>query len=211
MNFADYAALPIIADLDFKLQPGWRQVHPDRPAQPWAKDLAKKLAGTHGRAAVSTLEAQLQTVHADFARLDDPYGRFAARVPDEDPRVVCTLFYRSNFALEETSELASAEAYEHDLKHADSEPGALVDIVNVWREKVPAGEYAGQYSIIHFHDLATDERHDEERVAIGLFPTGSSQVLEMVFTTPAVGANTDHLVELVRSSLASMTVKLEAR
>jgi hypothetical protein len=33
----------------------------------------------------------------------------------------------------------------------------------------------------------------------------------MVYTTPEVGANTDHLVELVRESMASMTVKLAAQ
>ncbi|GAA4188117.1 hypothetical protein GCM10022288_14120 [Gryllotalpicola kribbensis] len=208
MNFAEYAALPIIADLDFKLQPGWRAVRPAQPAEPWAKDLAKQLAGRRGRAAVKSLQAQLEAVHASFARLEDPYGRFAVRVPDEKPQVVCTLFYRGNFALDEKSELASVEAYERVLHKPDSEPGARVEIVNVWRETVPAGEYAGQYSVIHYHDLATDEKHDEERVSIGLFPTGSSQVLEMVYTTPEVGANTDHLVELVRESMASMTVRL---
>lgn len=211
MDFTEYAALPAIDDVDFKLQPGWHRVHPERPVQPWAKDLAKKLAGRAGRAAARALEEQLERVHADFARLDDAYGTYAVRVPDGDPRVVCTLFFRSNYALDERSPLASVEAYERDLHRPDSEPGIRVDIVDVWRETVPAGEYAGQYSVIHFHDLASDERHDEERVSVGLFPTGSSQVFELAFTTPEVGANTDHLVALVRQTMASTTVKLAAR
>ncbi|HEY0248959.1 MAG TPA: hypothetical protein VGC45_11930 [Gryllotalpicola sp.] len=208
MSFAEYSALPVILDIDMKLQDGWRQVVPGKPAQPWARQLAKQLAGRHSRAVRAGLEADLVRVHEDFAALDDPYGRFAVRVPDGDPRVRCMLFYRPNFALDESSPLYTIDAYEKDLRVPDSEPGASVDVVKVWRESLPLGEYTGQYSIVHYQDLQTGDRHDEERVAIGVFPTGASQALEIAFTTPEVGANGDGLVDLVRASLQTLTVTL---
>lgn len=208
MDMAEYDALPEIDDIDMRLQDFWYQVRIDQPEDAWVKRTLQRAApGLRGKEKAH-LATELEAVWENFAAIGDPDSTYLVRVPDEPQLVVCWLRYRINYALEETSELFSPENYEADARVPDSEPGAHVEVISVWRQDVPSGVSVGQYATVRYNNLVTGALRVEERVSVAVFPTGAGQMLEFVFTTPHVGANTDHLVSLVQESMQSLTVKL---
>lgn len=208
MDIAEYNSLPEIEDLDFNLQDSWVRVRLDHPQNEWVKWALGRIAADADRKVKKRLEAQLRELWSIFASQHDEYSRYLVRVPASTHEVVCWLRYGVNYAFDEKSELFSPENYEAYARKPDSERGAHVEIISVWRQTVPAGECVGQYATVHYTHLLTGASHVEERVSIAAFPTGAGQMLEFTFTTPFVGANTDHLVSLVQESMQSLTVKL---
>lgn len=210
VSFEERSRLPGLADFDMKVQPGWLYLNFDKPKEVWLSDslgIVDERDGALPAEARATLRGELARVWDNFSKDRDPVALVAARVPQGELHVVCTSFARFNGARAASWPQASPENYARELVKPDSGRGLHVDTVDAWRDEFPNGTSVTAYFLMHY-DMG-GRQWTEERVSSGYFPHASSQMIEFAFTTPAVGANGDHLPMLVREMMQSVTVVLD--
>jgi len=198
-----------ILDFDFNVTTGWYGVDLDPAATSrWAVDLSQDVVGDSGDADERTeLRGELQGVRDRLVTIGDPYMRAAVLIPaGERARVRCVLAFR----ITEPDYGADPVRYEQELA-ADAghvQPGERFDIVKTWNVPVNAGLAVGAYDLITYTDPGAEYGRTEGRTVIGVFPSGSSQIIEFVFTT-AEPASFSDLVDVSMACVATLTVTLE--
>lgn len=191
-----------IVDLDMQLGDGWYDIEFENPQ--WPNDLARSVAQSlEEREALKDHLAIMQRSHAKVAALGA--GVWVLLRPDVPGRSICTLSYGVSPKGD-----ATADAYEQMLASDGGrhEPGVHFDIVRTWQVDIDAGVAVGAYNLIGYADLAYDGVASEERTLFGVFPTGSSDVVEITFKTLARDAF-DNFVAQTVAWVSTLEVELE--
>jgi hypothetical protein len=88
-------------------------------------------------------------------------------------------------------------------------PGARSRDLTIWRDEIPAGELVGLYQRIEFTEPGQPEGQLSERTMFGVFPTGSSDMLQFTFTSDDFAAFGDMRAE-TQAIVATLSVKTAA-
>jgi hypothetical protein len=190
-----------IVDLDMQIGDGWYDIEFDDPN--WADEVARTVAETpEQRDALQKHLAIMQDSHANLAAMGA--GVWVLLRPDVPERSICTLSYGVSPKGD-----ATPDAYEQMLASDDGhrEPGVRFDVVRTWQVDIDAGVAVGGYNLIGYADLMYDGVASEQRTLFGVFPTGSSDVIEVTFKT-LVNDAFDNFVEQTMAWVATLEVEL---
>lgn len=191
-----------IVDLDMQLGDGWYDIEFDNPQ--WPDELARTVAESpEQREALRAHLAIMQSSHASLAALGA--GVWVLLRPDVPGRSICTLSYGVSPKGD-----ATTDAYEQMLASDEGhrEPGVRFDVVRTWQVDIDAGVAVGAYNLIGYADLSYDGVASEERTLFGVFPTGSSDVIEITFKTLAIDAFDDFVAQTM-AWVSTLEVELE--
>ncbi|MGO4691333.1 hypothetical protein [Glaciibacter sp. 2TAF33] len=88
-------------------------------------------------------------------------------------------------------------------------PGARSRDLVIWRDEIPAGEVVGLYQRVEFTAPGQPEGRLSERTMFGVFPPGSTDMLQFTFTCDDFGAFGDMRAES-QAIVATLSVKTAA-
>jgi len=192
-----------IVDLDMPaLGDEWYYVEVDRGAE-WAEELARTIATTPEDR--GSLAADLEIVAQSQAALAaQGAGSWVLLRPDAPGRSIATMTYGVSEAGDTTP-----DAYEQMLASDEGhrEPGVRIDQVRTWQVSIAAGVAVGAFNLLSVSDLVADGVMSQARTLFGVFPTGSSDVVEIGFTTDEID-QFDDFVTLTQGYVDSLVVEL---
>ncbi|GAA4178240.1 hypothetical protein [Gryllotalpicola koreensis] len=190
-----------IADFDMGLDEGWQGV--DATSAEWVSDVVGALPLTEAQRA--PLEYQLGVIRDRVAELDEEGTQSLIWIPGDAPdHVKCTM----TMAIRPRFD-GGPEAYAAQLA-AEESNGTIeqsYDVARTWTAEVGAGPMACAYFLITY---APDGEvpHSEARTVYRVFPPGSSEDFEVVFSSQDLADFAD-LVETTTNYMSTVTFELE--
>ncbi|MGN6327261.1 hypothetical protein [Pseudolysinimonas sp.] len=193
-----------IADFRLGLPDEWYPMSIEDDA--WATGLAAEL--TDDPEARLRLTGELESARRAFAAMNDPLVRAAVWVGEPDTGHADAAMV---FAMADVEEAGEPGEYERFLA---SYAGTTVSedfyySVSTWRSAVPAGEVVGSHNLIaHPGADAAEGSLLEERTVIAVYPPGSAQAVQFVFSAQGLGSF-ENMPEQTQAIAAGLSVALE--
>ncbi len=203
----DDIGLRDIVDFSVGLGPTWHAMPLAGDAREWAKGLAAGL--TEDEVARTTLTDELVFAQGRLAGMGRSTLRAAVWIPfPETGRAGAALV----FELTPVSTVGDPDGFEAFLEGAASREidGQSYYSVRTWRSEVDAGPLVGAYDLIA-HDGLTSDGGDllEERVVIGVFPPGTTDFVQFIFSAENLGVFTN-MPQETQDMVASLQITTEA-
>ncbi len=193
-----------IGDFAVGLTPEWHAMPLAGDGAAWSSELAGSL--TDDETARASLAAELALAHDRIAGLEDRLMTAAVWVPyPETGRAGAAMV----FELTPRSLAGDPDAFERFLADAASRNEGEQNYYSVqtWRSEVPAGELVGSYNLIAHETGDENGAVLEERTVIGVFPPGSSDFVQFVFSAENLGIFTN-MVQQTQDVAATLEVQL---
>jgi hypothetical protein len=200
-----------IADWTLDLPAGWFRVpmaELDAHAQSgWIDGVVQEVQETAVEpGSPSALRAQLAQLRADLVARRDPWLNAAVLIRPESLMSIGCLLLTSVLALEGDD---GPEAFRALLEEGFAHPGPGVRShgSSVWQDRVDAGELVGAYQRFESVDYGQGIGVVEDRTIFGVFPAGSTEMIQAEFRAADLGTFADMIEEtsaLVRTVRIAM-------
>lgn len=185
-----------------QLGDGWYDIEFDNPN--WGEEVAREAAQTsEERGALAARLKIVQESHANVAATGA--ALWVLLRPEFPGRSICTMSYGVSPRGD-----ATPDAYEQMLASDEGrrEPGVRFDVVRTWQVGIEAGVSVGAYNLIGHASLNYDGVASEQRTLFCVFPTGSSDAVEISFSTLEATAFDDFVAQTM-AWVATLEVELE--
>lgn len=191
-----------VVGLDMDLGDGWYDIEFGNPN--WPAEVADAVAAAPDER--EALRSHLADKQESFENVAATGAMVWVLIRPEAPgRSICTMSYGVSPVGEVTP-----DAYERSLAADEGrrEPGVRYDAVRTWQVDIAAGIAVGAYNLLGHVSLTHDGVASEERTQYCVFPSRSSDAIEITFSTFELDQFDDFVAQTMEW-VASLEVELE--
>jgi hypothetical protein len=175
----------------------------------WARGVADDVAVNAADAGdPGDIVVQLAALRTQLLGQRNPWLTAAVSVRPESYLTIGALLVVQQLVMDEDD---GADGFEQLARQESGRmrPGARSRDLTIWRDEISAGELVGLYQRIEFTELGQPEGRLSERTMFGVFPPGSTDMLQFTFTCDDFAAFSDMRAE-TQAIVATLSVKTAA-